>query len=156
MYQPVDFGTPQLYLAVAAIIVVFAIPIGIHVLIRWRRYRKDSDTLKTYVRHRDMVIEAGVAGVGLIVALVLTGVFAVGWSTSEKNLVANVESRYAVSEVQMGSWNGSWATIDLIDGNGVPASGIEVSFDAGGGPVLRDVAFGLDPKHAVEHSLELR
>ena len=156
MYQPVDFGTSLLYLAVAGVIVVFVIPIGIHALFRWHGYRKDSETRRTYARRRDIGIEAGVAGAGIIVALAFVAVCAVDWKQSEKNLVANIESRYEVSDVQLASWNGSWATVKLLDGNGVFAPGIEVSFDAVGAPVLRDVAFALDPKHAVEHSLELR
>lgn len=156
MYQSVDFGTPLLYLAVAGVIVVFAIPLGIHALLRWRGYRKDSETRRTYVRRRDIGIETGVSGAGIIVALAFVAVCAVGWNQSEKNLVANIESRYEVSDVRLASWNGSWATVELLDGNGVVAPGIEVSFDAVGAPVLRDVAFELDPKHAVEHSLELR
>jgi hypothetical protein len=156
MYQPVDFASPQIHLAVAGIIVVFAIPMGIHALVRWRKFRKDPPQQQTYARRRDVGIESGVAALGIIAALVFTGMFGAGWKQSEKNLVANVETRYVVSDVVMTGWNGSAALVDLVDANGVAATGIEVSFDAVGAPVLRDAAFGLDPKHAVEHALELR
>src|SRR6185312_8034259 len=135
MYQPVDFASPQIHLAVAGIIVVFAIPMGIHALERWRKFRKDPPQQQTYARRRDMGIESGVAALGIIAALVLTGMFGAGWKQSEKNLVANVV---------MTGWNGSAALVDLVDANGVSATGIEVSFDAVGAPVLRDAAFGLD------------
>lgn len=156
MYQPVDFATPQIQLAVAGIIVVFALPMGIHALVCWRRFRKDPPQQQTYARRRDVGIEAGVAVLGIITALVFTGMFSIGWKQSERNLEANIETRYTVSDVVMTSWNGSSALVDLVDANGVGATGIEVSFDAVGAPVLRDAAFGLDPKHAVEHALDLR
>ena len=156
MYQPVDFATPQIQLAVAGILAVFAIPMGIHALVRWRKFRKDPAQQQTYARRRDVGIESAVAAFGIIGALVFAGMFSIGWKQSEKHLEANVETRYVVSDVVMTSWNGSTALVDLVDANGVAATGIEVSFDAVGAPVLRDAAFGLDPKHAVEHALDLR
>ncbi|WP_146755199.1 hypothetical protein [Arthrobacter sp. AQ5-05] len=156
MYQPVDFATPQIHLAVAGIIAVFAIPMGIHALVRWRKFRKDPAQQQTYARRRDVGIESGVAALGIIAALVFTGMFGSGWKQSERNLVANIETRYVASDVVMTSWNGSAALADLVDANGVAATGIEVSFDAAGAPVLRDAAFALDPKHAEEHALDLR
>lgn len=156
MYQPVDFGTPQIYLAVAVILAMFAVPIGIHALIRRRRFLKDPATLQTFARRRDLAVESGVAALGLALAVVCIFVAGIGWKESERHLVANVETRYAVTNVAMTSWNGSWATVDLTDGNGIEATGIEVSFDAEGAPVLRDPNFDLDPKNTVEHKLDLR
>ena len=156
MYQPVYFATPQLQLAGAVVIAVFAIPMGIHALVRWRRFRKAPAQQQTFVRRRDVRIESGVAAAGIITALVFTGMFGLGWKQSQKNLEANVETRYAVSEVEMTSWSGSAVLVDLTDANGIAATRIEVSFDAVGAPVLRDAAFGLDPKNAVEHALDLR
>ena len=139
----------------AGIIVVFALPMGIHALVCWRRFRKDPPQQQAYARRRDVGIESGVAALGIITALVFTGMFGNGWKQSEKNLVVNIETRYVVSDVVMTSWNGSSGLVDLVDANGVAATGIEVSFDAVGAPLLRDAAFGLDPKHAVEHTLDL-
>lgn len=156
MYQPVDFATPQLYLAVAGVLAVFALPMGIHALLRRRKYRRSSPASRSWPQRRDIGIESGIAVLGLIGALVCVGLFGLGWKQSASNLVANIEARYAVSDVAMTNWNGSSATVDLIDGKGLLAKGIEVSFNAVGAPVLRDVEYGLDPKHAVEHSLELR
>ncbi|MBV1780554.1 hypothetical protein KRR55_15670 [Paeniglutamicibacter sp. ABSL32-1] len=156
MNQPVDFATPQLYLAAAVILAVFAVPLAIHAYFRRRKFRRDTENLRTFARRRDIGVESGVAAAGIIAALVCAGVFGLGWKQSANNLVANVENRYAVTDVVMTSWNGSWATVDLKDGKGLAATGIEVSFDAVGTPVLRDPAFALDPRHAVDHSLELR
>ncbi|GAA5228307.1 hypothetical protein [Paeniglutamicibacter antarcticus] len=156
MYQPVDFVTPQLYLAVAGVLAVFALPMGIHALLRWRKYRKDNSSSQNWAQRRDLGIESGIAALGLIGALICVGAFGLGWKQSANNLVANIETRYAVSDVAMTKWNGSSATVDLTDGTGLPAKGIEVSFNAVGAPLLRDVEYGLDPQHAVEHSLELR
>lgn len=156
MYQPVDFATPQLYLAVAGVLAVFALPMGIHALLRFRKYRKSNPSSRNWALRRDMGIESGLAAVGLIGALVCVGAFGLGWKQSANNLVENIQTRYIVSDVVMTSWNGSSATVDLTDGNGRRAKGIEVSFDAVGAPLLRDAEYGLDPKHAVEHSLEQR
>ncbi|MDO5744529.1 MAG: hypothetical protein Q4P23_08665, partial [Micrococcaceae bacterium] len=113
MYQPVDFATPQLYLAVAGVLAVFALPMGIHALLRRRKYRRSSPSSHSWAQRRDIGIESGIAALGLIGALVCVGVFGLGWKQSASNLVANIEARYAVSDVAMTNWNGSSATVDL-------------------------------------------
>ena len=156
MYQPVDFTTPQIILAVAVILTVFSIPLGMHALYRLRKYRKDTENSRTYVRRRDIAIESSLAGIGLLMVLLCVVIAAVGWKSSAANLVANVQTRYVVTDVSMTLWNGSTAKVDLTDANGVRGYGIDVSFDALGLPVLRDLAASEDGHHAVKLALNPR
>ncbi|MET0978293.1 MAG: hypothetical protein ABWX63_05700 [Paeniglutamicibacter terrestris] len=156
MYQPVDFATPQIILAVAVILTVFAIPLGMHALYRLRKYRKDTENSRTYVRRRDIAIESSLAGIGLLMVLLCVVIAAVGWKSSAANLVANVQTRYVVTDVSMTLWNGSTAKVDLTDANGVRGYGIDVSFDAVGLPVLGEPAASEDGHHTVKLALNLR
>lgn len=156
MYQPIDFVTPQILLAVAVILTVFAVPLGVHALYRLRKYRKDTENSRTYVRRRDIGIESGLAGFGLLLVLLCVVIAAVGWTSSAANLVANVQTRYMVTDVSMTLWNGSTAKVDLTDANGIRGYGVDVSFDALGIPVLGDLAASEDGHHAVKLTLTQR
>lgn len=156
MYQPVDFATPQIILAVAVILTVFAFPLGMHALYRIRKYRKDTENSRTYVRRRDIGIESGLAGIGLMMVLLCVVIAGVGWKSSAANLVANVQTRYVVTDVSMTLWNGSTAKVDLTDANGIRGYGIDVSFDALGLPVLGDLTASEDGHHAVKLALNHR
>ncbi len=115
MSLPVDFVTPLLYVAAAGILAVFAIPLGIAALVRWKKFRADADGLQTYARRRDLRVQSGVAIAGVALALAASITAAVGWNESSRNLSANVEARYDVSDVTLSSWNGrgpssNWST----------------------------------------------
>lgn len=156
MYLPVDFVTPLLYVAAAGIVAVFAIPLGISALVRWKRFRADADGLQTYARRRDLQVQSGVAVCGTVLVFAALIVAAVGWNESSRNLSANVETRYDVSDVAMTSWNGTWAEVDLVDGKGRPASGIEVMFGPDHEPELSGPSLETGLADETEPSLDLR
>lgn len=156
MYLPIDFLTPLLYVAGAVICAVFAIPLGISALVRWKKFRADADGLQTYARRKDLQVQSGVAIFGLVLVLAASITAAVGWNESTRNLGTNVEARYDVSDVTMTSWNGTWAVVDLVDGRGRPASGIEVLVGPEHEPELLDPAIETGPADDTEPVLELR
>lgn len=156
MYLPVDFLTPLLFVAAAVIFTLFAVPLGLGALVRWKKFRADADGLQTYARRRDLRIQSGVAIVGLALVLAASITAAIGWNESSRNLSANVEARYDVSDVAMTSWNGTWAEVDLVDGKGRPASGMEVFVGPENEPELSGPAFDTASPNDPEPSLDLR
>ena len=141
MYLPVDFLTPLIFIAVAGILVLFGIPLGISALVRRKKFGTLADGLQTYARRRDLRIQSGIS-IGCFVLALAAAVTAVaGWNNSSKNLAANVETRYNVSNVTMLSWNGSWAVVDLIDSNGRPVNGVDVVLNDGSEPMLQGPEF---------------
>ncbi len=156
MYLPVDFLTPLLYVAAAGIFAVFAIPLGIGALVRWKKFRADADGLQTYARRRDLRVQSGVAIFGVALVLAASVTAAIGWDESRRNLSSNVEARYEVSDVTMTSWNGTWAEVDLVDGKGRPASGIGVLLGPDHEPELLDPASETGSPTDPEPALDLR
>lgn len=126
VYLPIDFVTSLPYVASAVTFVAFAIPLGFSALLRWKNSRADGDGLQTYARRRDLRVQSGVAIVGLGLGVAASTAAAVGWSGSSKHAAANVEARYNLSEVEMASWTGAWAVVDLVTGNGQPLSAVAV------------------------------
>lgn len=141
MYLPVDFLKPMIYLAIAGILILFAIPLGINVLVGRKKFAALADGLQTYARRRDLRIQTGVSIACIVFAAAAIATAASGWNHSSKNLTANIETRYNVSDVNMLSWNGSWAVVDLINSNGQPVNGVDVVFDDDFEPSLQGPDF---------------
>ncbi|PQZ96420.1 hypothetical protein CQ018_03985 [Arthrobacter sp. MYb227] len=126
MYLPVDFFTPLLYVAVAGIMVIFAFPMGVSAFFRWKKFRSDANGLQTYARRRDLRIQTGISIACIALALGASGIALVGWQNSKSNLVTNIETRYAVKDVKVTGWNGSWAQVTLLTDAGVEHQNLSV------------------------------
>lgn len=156
MYLPVNFLTPLVLVAVAGIVFLFAIPLGISVLVRWKKFGTDPDSLQTYARRRDLRIQSGLAIASLVLAPAALVAAAATWHDSRSNLATNVEARYNVSDVKMTSWNGSWAVVDLVDGTGLPVSGMDVVINDGYEPTLQIPKSVSESGNGTAPSLDLR
>ena len=156
MYLPVDFATPMFYVAAAVVLALFAIPLGIGAVVRWLRFRADAVGLQTYARRRDLRIQSGLAIASLVLAPAALVAAAATWHDSRSNLATNVEARYNVSDVKMTSWNGSWAVVDLVDGTGLPVSGMDVVINDGYEPTLQIPKSVSEGGNGTAPSLDLR
>ena len=144
------------YVAAAVVLALFAIPLGIGAVVRWLRFRADAVGLQTHARLRDLRIQSGVAVACTVLMTAALVTASVGWEESRRNLGANIEARYEVSEVNVTSWNGTWAEVDLVDGAGRPMHGIEAFVDENHMPELVEPDFGTGPADGPVPLLELR
>lgn len=156
MYLPVDFHTPLLYLAVVGILLVFALPLGISAFFRWRTFRADANGLQTYARRRDLRIQSGLS-IGLVVLAIASAFTAlIGWQKSTNNLVSNVETRYAVTDVRVTNWNGTWAQVDLVTDDGVKHDDLSAYTGDFYAPILQGTMAGNSQLSAEELGIKLR
>lgn len=156
MYLPVDFYTPLLYLAVVGILLVFALPLGISALFRWRKFRADADGLQTYARRKDLRIQSGLSISLVVLALAAATTALFGWQKSTNNLVSNVETRYAVTDVRVTNWNGTWAQVDLVSDDGVKHDDLSVYIGDFYAPLLQSTMAGKSQLNAEELGIKLR
>ena len=156
MYLPVDFYTPLLYLAVVGILLVFSLPLGISAFFRRRKFLADAPGLQTYARRRDLRIQAGIS-MGLAVLAIAAGVTAlIGWQQSMNNLVSNIQTRYAVTDVKITNWNGTWAQANLVSDDGVKHQDLSVYTGEFNVPILQSSMAGKDQQTAQELGINLR
>lgn len=156
MYLPVDFHTPLIYLAVVGILLIFALPLGISAFFRRRKFLADAPGLQTYARRRDLRIQAGLS-IGLVVLAIAAGITAlVGWQQSTNNLVRNIETKYAVTDVEVTNWNGSWAQVTLVSDDGVTHDDLSVYTVDFNVPLIQSSLSGKDQLTAEELGIKLR
>ena len=138
-YAEVDFMTPMMHLGVGGILLVFAIPLIIHALFRKRRFARLTEGYQTY-KSRSSIRTEMVTGALCLAAALVFGVLAwTNYSTATSNLAANIEQRYQPAEFTLGSWNGSWATVDITLEDGTRFTDSVVVVRAGNEPFIEDV-----------------
>ena len=138
-YAVVDFMTPMMHLGVAGILLVFALPLLIHGFVRRRRFGRLSEGYQTYQARSSIRTELITGTVVLIGCAVFGGLAWNGYQTATTNFVANIEQRYQPVELNLGPWNGSWATVDLTLADGTRFPDSTVVLRAGYEPFIEDV-----------------
>ncbi|MCZ4149676.1 hypothetical protein BZG21_35310, partial [Escherichia coli] len=126
-YLPVAFGLPLMSVALSVVLLLIAVPLAVHALIRRRAFAGLRDGEQTYARRssiRTEVISAGLAAVATAVFLVL-GI--TGYSTAMSNLEANIHKEYSPTELDIKYWNGSWATADITLPDGTSYKDAQIS-----------------------------
>lgn len=156
MYLPVDLFTPLLYVAGAGILFLFAIPLGISAFFRWRKFNADADGLQTYVRRRDLRIQTGVSIGCLVLTIAALVTSLIGWQQSIGNLVTNIETKYAVQDVKVTGWNGTWAQVDLVSDDGTIHTNLSVSINDIDEPLLEGNLGGAASGSAEDLQIALR
>lgn len=137
MYTQVDYLTPMLQLAAAVVCALVGLPLTVHVLLRWRRYRRDARGLRTYQRRSSLRVQASVAGVFLAAALITGGLGWAGLGTAQDSLIANIQRAYPeVRSVEAYLWTGHDAVVDLVMQDGSRYSDVRVGVRESGEPVI--------------------
>ncbi|WIV43241.1 MULTISPECIES: hypothetical protein [Glutamicibacter] len=129
-YLPVAFGLPLMSVALSVVLLLIAVPLAVHALIRRRAFAGLRDGEQTYARRssiRTEFISAGLAAVATAVFLVL-GI--TGYSTAMSNLEANIHKEYSPTELDIKYWNGSWATADITLPDGTSYEDAQISMQA--------------------------
>lgn len=145
-FAKVDFYSAVMYLGIAGIALVFCVPLLIHGLTRRRSFRKLSDGYQTYKVRSSIRTELIVgwailaAMLGFLLASFLT------YSSSAKNLHDNIQQLYQPTDLRVGVWNGSWATVDLTLPDGTSFTDSVVTMREGSEPFIEDVWYHYNPK----------
>ncbi|MBG6083695.1 hypothetical protein [Zhihengliuella flava] len=135
MYTHVDYLTPMVQLGAAVVGLLVAVPLLVHVLLRWRRYRRDSRGLRTYQRRASLWTQAGVGAAALVLALVMVASGLVGLQRADEAMIANIHRAFPeVRSVESYSWTGADALVDLVMDDGRRYLGVRVSQQSSGEP----------------------
>ncbi|MGP9650249.1 hypothetical protein ACT3TP_07160 [Glutamicibacter sp. AOP38-B1-38] len=138
-YEPIDFLRPLVYFGVAVTLVLICFPTLIHGLIRRGDFQRKPDGLQTYALKSSIRTELIVAGASGLLAIVCTIVAASGYFTAMKHLEANIALKYEPTSLDLGYWNGSWATTSLVLPDGTSFSDVVVEVREAGEPFIEEI-----------------
>lgn len=137
MYLDVDYLTPMLQLAVALLCLLAALPLCLHALARWIRFRREAEGRRTYALLSSIRIEAVVGGALVAATAVFAGLGFTGLATAGENLRTNIHRAYPeVESIESYAWNGSTAVVDVVMVSGERHDGRHVEILDDGAPLL--------------------
>ncbi|GHD08838.1 hypothetical protein [Zhihengliuella salsuginis] len=137
MYLDVDYFTPMIFIAVALVCLLAALPLVLHALGRWLRFRRGRPGYRTYAHKRSIRTEAIVGGVLIVATAALAGSGVAGLATARENFQANILRAYPeVESIEAYAWNGSWATVDVVMTSGERHTGRQATVLEDGSPRL--------------------
>lgn len=138
-YEPIDFLRPLVLFGVAVTLLLICFPTLIHGLIRRGDFQRKPDGLQTYALKSSIRTELIVAGASGALAIVCTIVAATGYFASMKHLEANIALKYEPTSLDLGYWNGSWATTSLVLPDGASFSDVVVEVRETGEPFIEEI-----------------
>lgn len=145
-YLNVDFITPLLGVGLAAVLLVGAVPLLLHGWYRKKKFERLADGYQTYKLRSSIRTEVIAGGLTLSLMAVL-GFFAVlGYTSSARNLQANIVQLYNPAKLELGSFNGSWMSVDITLDDGTSFSNAQVEIRDGNEPFIEDVWYHYHPK----------
>ncbi|WP_102157786.1 hypothetical protein [Zhihengliuella halotolerans] len=137
MYLDVDYLTPMLQVSVAILCVLAALPLCLHALARWIRFRREAEGRRTYALRSSIRIEAVVGGALVAATVVFAGFGLAGLTTAGENLQRNIHRAYPdVETIESYAWNGSAAVVDVVMTTGERHVSRQVTILADGRPLL--------------------
>lgn len=145
-FAEVDFFSAFIYLGVAGILLVFSVPLLMHGAFRRHKFSKLSQGYQTYQTRASIRNEliVGWAILAAMLGFLLASYFT--YTTSAQNLHDNIQQQYQPTELSVGVWNGSWATVDLQLPDGTRFTDSIVTLRAGYEPFIEDVWYHYNPK----------
>lgn len=145
-YLNVDFVTPLFGIGVAAVLLVGGMPMLLHGWYRKKKFEQLSDGYQTYKLRSSIRAEVIAGGLALALMAVL-GISAVlGYTSSARNLQANIERHYNPAQLELGTFNGSWISVDITLDDGTSFSNTPVEIREDNEPFIEDVWYHYHPK----------
>lgn len=138
-FADVNFVIPLFYLGVAVVCLLIFIPLLIHGMLRRRKFSTLVDGYQTYALRSSIRIELIVSALVAILTIMFLAMGATGYFESRNNLEANIQLKYNPTQLELGPWNGSWATADLTLSDGTVFDDVEVMLQDSGEPFIEKV-----------------
>jgi len=138
-YAEVDYLTPLLQLSVGIVLLIFCLPLVFHGLYRRSKFSQLGEGHRTRKARSSIRSELLVSAAGILGGVTLGLVAWSGYGTATTNFEANIEQRYHPQELSLGSWNGSWATVDITLADGARFTDSVVVIREGYEPFIEDI-----------------
>lgn len=138
-FAEVDFVTPLLYLGIALIFLFICIPTLLHGLVRRRKFGTLVTGYQTYSLRSSIRIELIVSALAGVLTIVCLLIGATGYFKAMNHLESNIQLQYNPTNLELGYWNGSWATADLTLPDGTTFEDVVVEVQGVGEPFIEEV-----------------
>lgn len=148
-FVDVDFVVPMLYISVALMLALIFIPTLLHGLMRRRKFATLVTGYQTYAMRSSIRTELIVATLAGIFAVVCALIGGTGYTKAMDNLAVNIQTQYNPSSLELGYWNGSWATANITLDDGTSFEDVVVQLEGPGKPFIEKVWY-----HQLEQSNE--